>query len=66
MPPANKFCHSAVRTERRLLIYSKCQKCCEGKLVSEIDGSLKDWEEGHQCNKKPMAVSDRHSGAETG
>jgi hypothetical protein len=49
----DNFAHTMVRAERRLLVYSMCVLCREGKLVSDIDGSLQEWEEGHQCRKKP-------------
>lgn len=60
--PANNFAHTLIRAERRLFIYSFCLICKEGKIVSEIDGSLKDWEDGHLCRKKPVPVADGPTG----
>ncbi|HEX3660518.1 MAG TPA: hypothetical protein VHU89_03765 [Acidobacteriaceae bacterium] len=61
----DRFARSLVRAEGRLLIYSVCLECGEGQLVSRSDGSLGEWEDGHQCKKKPMAVAAGDAGAKS-
>jgi hypothetical protein len=46
---SSNFSHTPVKTEARLLIVSTCRKCGASKLVSQFDGSLKQWEDGHEC-----------------
>lgn len=65
MLPSDSFSHTPVRLERQLLIYSMCLACRVGKLVSRVDGSLKEWEDGHQCRKNPALVPVDSSGLKT-
>jgi hypothetical protein len=48
------------------LVYSICVHCREGKLLSEIDESLKKWEEGHHCSKEPLSVARQDTSARIG
>jgi hypothetical protein len=50
MPPQAQFAHKLVRTVNRLMIESTCMRCGAASLVSEHDGTLEMWEEGHSCN----------------
>lgn len=63
--PSDQFARSLVRAERRLLIYSVCLMCGEGKMVSESDRTLHEWEDGHQCRKKPASFTPESSGSKT-
>lgn len=48
-PSVRSFDRSLIRDGVRLIIRSACILCGESKLVSSADGSLDDWEDGHQC-----------------
>jgi hypothetical protein len=52
------FTRSLVRTELRLMILSTCLTCGEGRLVSSADGSLDEWEDGHECKVPEPEQSD--------
>lgn len=60
--PPEQFARSLVRAESCLLVYSVCLLCGEGKLLSPGDGSLNDWEDGHQCRKKPRSSFSEDNG----
>jgi hypothetical protein len=47
---ATCFQRKLVRTEFRVLIETTCMKCGARKLVSQYDGSLDQWEDGHSCS----------------
>src|SRR6516164_5212212 len=49
------FRHILVGTEQRLLVQSICVTCGASKLVSVHNGSLHQWENGHQCESKAKA-----------
>jgi hypothetical protein len=51
MPPQAQFARKLVRTVNRLMIESTCMKCGAASLVSDHDGTLEEWEEGHICNR---------------
>lgn len=50
MPPQAQFTRRLVRTVNRLMIESTCMRCGATGLVSEHDGTLENWEEGHNCS----------------
>jgi hypothetical protein len=50
MPPQAQFTHRLLRTIDRLMIESTCSRCGSARLVSDHDGSLAEWEEGHTCS----------------
>lgn len=55
----DRFARSLVRAEDRLLIYSICRVCREEKIVSDMDGSLDEWEKDHRCKREAVpSVSD--------
>jgi hypothetical protein len=41
----------------RLLVRSTCEQCGEWRVGTYYDGSLQQWEDGHNCRKQPVAVS---------
>jgi len=43
------FTRTLERSGSRLLIRSACQDCGDSKLVSQHDGTLQEWEDGHRC-----------------
>jgi hypothetical protein len=47
------FTHTLERSESRLMIRSACADCGQSQLVSEHDGSLQEWEDGHRCELSP-------------
>lgn len=49
MPPRAQFTHKLVHTVSRLMIESTCVRCGGASLVSDHDGTLAEWEEGHSC-----------------
>lgn len=49
MPPQAHFARNLVRTVDRLMIWSTCTICGAASLVSDHDGTLAEWEEGHIC-----------------
>jgi hypothetical protein len=48
---ATAFTARLSELENRLLIFSVCKSCDASKLVSEVDDSLREWEENHKCEK---------------
>jgi hypothetical protein len=48
---SHAFSHLVVRTERTIFILSTCLCCKRGQLVSKVDGSLRKWEQSHQCSR---------------
>lgn len=68
MPPQAQFTHKLTRTVDRLMIESTCTKCGTAKLVSNHDGTLEEWEEGHACSdhkSESQAEGDQKQDKET-
>lgn len=62
MPSNHEFERTIHRDGDRLLIESACSVCHESRVVSALDGSIDEWEAGHEClpvslHKKPSAAA---------
>jgi len=44
------FSRTLERFGSRLMIRSACAQCGKSRLVSQHDGSLQEWEDGHHCS----------------
>jgi hypothetical protein len=65
MASAAAFTRTLERSGSRLMIRSACASCGDSKLVSKVDGSLQEWEDGHRCKladqkrKGPVSATGR-------
>lgn len=48
-PAEDKFTYNELRVDRTVLIVITCNRCGSAKIVSHFDGTLEEWERGHQC-----------------
>ena len=47
----DRFNYNEVRTGTAALIIVTCTLCGSAKVVSHFDGTLEEWERGHECNR---------------
>lgn len=57
-----EFSYRIVECDRRTLLGSTCRECGAAKLVSDMDGSLAEWEEKHsEQHATPLTPSAANS-----
>lgn len=56
MASLHTFVVTLVRDEFHLKLRSTCQVCGESHILSAADGSLQEWQDGHQCSR-PEPIS---------
>lgn len=50
----SSFSYHLVETDGRMMLESTCKKCGASKLVSDRDGSLREWEMKHSEQCRPV------------